>query len=272
VICREGFDPFGDRDGALLVHAENCPQCGEVLRVLGVCNETWKQALAKDQARAFFRERRLNWARPPARTVTTTLVFAVVVAALSGYALARHGGAHVDTRSIDQSPPSIDDRSPPSPSVVAPRSVIDDEPPPEPSAEASVAPAPIEPPRTPPSPPTATPTETSRALWERAVALLDAGDRANAEQAFRRVMELPSAEPGLRSRATFRWAQLLLSRGDRQTPREPLLRLVRGGDALGFDAALLLERCAPDERARIWDTYLERATDPTLRAQALAHR
>ncbi len=269
--CREGFDPFGDRHADLLAHAEHCPECGDVLRVLGSCTSAWKRGVADDRGRAFFRERRLGRARPPARTAMTTLVFAVVLAGLSGFALAGHAGPRVAPP--EKRPPRVAEPRP-APPEVAPRRATNEAPSPEPTVEPSAEPAPDEAPIAVPSVArSVAPVETSRELWQRAVALLDAGDRAEAERAFGRVMDLPHAEPGLRSRATFRWAQLLMSRGDTRTPREPLFRLVRSADAaLAFDAAVLLERCAPDERARIWDTYLARTTDPALRARALEHQ
>jgi hypothetical protein len=272
--CPAGFDPFGDRDAELRAHAETCPPCAEVLRVLETSSSAWRYGLAEDKARAFYRERRLSRGRPPARTAVGTLVVAVALAGLSGYALARRANARA-TETRDESPtaaPVLEAPAPVAPRPIAPKPApVDDETSAAPDTRDDARP-PLDAP-----PPVRGRAESaedaSRALWDRATELLDAGDRAGAERAFLRVMQLPKAAPGLQSRATFRWAELLLSRGDTQTPRPALRRLVRSKDgALGFDAALLLERCAPEERAAIWDAYLEGATDPELRARAERRR
>ena len=244
--CPSGFDPFGERDARWLSHARGCAVCGDVLRVSEACRATWRRGLAADEARAVFRERRLGRAVPPGRRVMTSAVVAVVIAGASGFALARLGAPPA---------PRFDAPPPTQPSAAPPEVRPDDAPVDRPEARA-------------PRPP-----EGSRDAWRRAMALLEAGDRAGAEQAFRAIMDMRVTEPGLRGRATFRWAQLLLARGETRAPREALFRLVRGKDAaLGMDAALLLERAAPEERRRIWDAYLEATTDPTLRERAIRHR
>jgi hypothetical protein len=270
--CRLGFDPFGADEAALREHAEACEACADVLRVRVGSRAAWRAGLARDEARAVFRERRLGRARPPARAAATSFALVFAVAALSGYALARRGvGAHADAPAAVTSPRAADARPAPAPSAM-PSSRM-----PSVVLASSAAPAPSTPAETEPrraaAATAAVAAESPRELWERAIALLEAGDRAGAERAFRRVADAPGVDGGLRGRATFRWAQLLLARGDTLTPRDALRRLVRGRDAaLGLDAALLLERCAPDERAETWDAYLERTTDPSLRERALRHR
>jgi hypothetical protein len=112
-------------------------------------------------------------------------------------------------------------------------------------------------------------------LWERGVSSLEHGDRAAAVTLFRQVIDAPTATPPLRRKATFRWAEVLLASGDTATPRRALSELLHAPEsALGFDAAVLLERCepAPDDRARIWDAYLATGPAEPLRTQALARR
>ena len=90
---------------------------------------------------------------------------------------------------------------------------------------------------------------------------------------FRRVIDAKGTDPRLRRRAMFRWAEVLLAMGDTVTPTGTLWQLVRGDDTtLGFDSALLLERCSPDDRARIWDAYLESSPGEPLRTQAIERR
>jgi hypothetical protein len=269
MTCPSGFDPFGERDERLLAHARGCPACGDVLRVLEASRATWRRGLAQDEARAVFRERRIGRALPPGRKAMTGAVVAVVLAGMSGFALARLGAPKAPR--LDAPPPASASAAPPiapppapSPTWVRPPESARA---PEPDVRAHDAPSDRPEARAP------RPHEDSREVWRRAMALLEAGDRAGAEAAFRTIMEMRVTEPGLRSRATFRWAQLLLARGDTRAPREALFRLVRGKDAvLGMDAALLLERGAPVERQQIWDAYLEATTDPTLRARAIRHR
>ena len=262
--CPSGFDPFGERDARWLSHARGCAVCGDVLRVSEACRATWRRGLAADEARAVFRERRLGRAVPPGRRVMTSAVVAVVIAGASGFALARLGAPPA---------PRFDAPPPTQPSAAPPPA-----PPPTASADPtpSAAPPEVRPDDAPVDRPEARaprPPEGSRDAWRRAMALLEAGDRAGAEHTFRAIMDMRVTEPGLRGRATFRWAQLLLARGETRAPREALFRLVRGKDAaLGMDAALLLERAAPEERRRIWDAYLEATTDPTLRERAIRHR
>lgn len=265
MICPSGFDPFGERDERLLAHARACPACGDALRVLEACGATWRRGLAEDEGRAVFRERRIGRALSPGRKAMSSVVIAVVLAGVSGFALARRGAPPAPR--VDAPPPLEASAAPP---IAPPRPtwVSPPESAPEREPDARTDDAPVDRPEG-----RARPQEDSREAWRRALALLEAGDRAGAEVAFRRIMEMRVTEPGLRSRATFRWAQLLLARGETRAPREALHRLVRGKDAaLGMDAALLLERCAPAERQQIWDAYLEATSDPTLRARAIRHR
>jgi hypothetical protein len=263
--CPSGFDPFGERDARFLAHARACSTCGEVLRVHAACRATWRRGLAQDESRAVFRERRIGRALPPARRAMTSAIVAVVLAGASGFALARIGAPRAP-RLDAPPPPATASAAPP---IAPPRATAASPPEsaPEPEARREDAPRDRAEARAP------QPREDSREAWRRAIALLEAGDRASAEVAFRSIMEMRVTEPGLRSRATFRWAQLLLARGETRAPREALFRLVRGKDAaLGMDAALLLERCAPAERQRIWDAYLEATSDPALRERAIRHR
>ncbi len=117
MTCPAGFDPFGDRDADLLAHAETCAACADVLRVLETSSSAWRYGLAVDKARAFSRERRLSRAaRLRLRTAVGTLVVAVALAGLSGYALARRANARA-TETQSESP------TPAAPTLEAPRPV-----------------------------------------------------------------------------------------------------------------------------------------------------
>jgi hypothetical protein len=102
---------------------------------------------------------------------------------------------------------------------------------------------------------------------------LEHGDRVAAARLFERVAKAPNVEPALRHRAMFRIAEIQLTRGDTVTPRAALSELVAGPDRmLGFDAALLLERCQPEARGQVWESYLAIPPDEPMRTEALARQ
>jgi hypothetical protein len=271
--CPEGFDPFGERTPTLLEHTSACASCGDVLSVLGASKVVWKEEAASDDARAVFRERRLarTRMRRPARTAALSAVFFVGVGVASAWAFAPLFTAH-------ERPPLAVPRSveTAAPTERAPHAFTSGNPASTPEPVETVAPAPSaeQPPPVPSSVrPAIVKAPTAEELWERGLARLDQGDRAGARSLFRSVIDAPRVEPELRRRAMFRWSEVLLASGDTTTPTDTLWQLVRGADAsIGFDAALLLERCAPDDRPRIWDTYLARTRDEPFRTQAVERR
>jgi hypothetical protein len=262
VSCASGFDPFGDREEALARHARGCPECADVLRVLGKFGAVWRDEAASDEARAAFRVRRLWRARRPARAAMMSAVLFAAIGAATAWAFERLREPGRETVGPADPPPvSAVQR-------VAPKAT--------PSLRAfgdemgnTVTAAPS---ATPLAPPRAEVLDATE-LWELGLAQLDRGDRQGAERVFRRVIDAKVVEPRLRSRAMFRWAEIRLAMGDTLTPRDTLWLLVRDKDTtLGFDSALLLERCAPDERGRIWDAYLESEPGEPLRTQAIERR
>jgi hypothetical protein len=264
--CASGLDPFGERGEALARHARDCPGCADVLRVLDACRVVWRDEAVCDEARAVFRERRLGRSKRPARMAMASAVLFVAIGAATAWAFERFA------EPVHEAVPTV---TVPSVSLV-PHGASAAVPSPGPSVdEASIA---VEPAAS--VAPSATAARSPHAenlgaaeLWELGLARLDRGDREGAERMFRRVIDAPAADPRLRSRAMFRWAQLRLAAGDTVTPRDTLWRLVRDRDTtLGFDAALLLERCSHGERARIWDAYLESQPGEPLRTQAIQRR
>jgi hypothetical protein len=276
--CVAGFDPFGEHDATFLAHISGCPHCRDVVRVLETGTRVWREEQTSDDARAVFRERRLvtGKTRRPVRTATLSIALLAALWVTSAWAFGRISRLW-------------EERGERSSTTVGPAKA-------EGSTHAIVSEPPrTEPPRA-PEPPASTPPEpalvaqqlalrpsaSSRAhdptpteLWERGVSSLEHGDRPGAVALFQQVIDAPTATPSLRRRATFRWAEVLLASGDTVTPRPSLSLLLRGPDAtLGFDAALLLERCepAPDDRARIWEAYLATGPAEPLRTQAEQRR
>lgn len=275
MTCRAHFDPFGDRDAALLAHAQTCPECADVLGVLGAAGVVWKEEAASDDAKAVFRERRLSRTRAwrPARTAVLSAVFFVAIGAASAWAF---GQLSRNWAESSASPalvlPPVTSPRPLSPTAGPHPADTEVEPTAAPTPSASAPQAPVT---------SAAPARTSHAagpttameLWERGLARLDQGDREGAARLFRNVIDAPNVDPELRRRAMFRWAQVLLATGDTVTPTAMLWQLVQGTDsAIGLDAGLLLERCAPGERRHIWETYLESNPEEPFRAQAIARR
>ena len=274
--CPDGFDPFGTRDAAFTEHARDCSQCGDVVRVLGSATRVWRTEVAKDDVRAVFRERRLmlGRARRPARTAVMSTVFFVAIGVASAWAAIRlTQGSH------ERALPVAEPQAPASPPVALAPS------PPVPSTDRA-APPPLAPPlvSVPPLaslPSVGSATATSPlALWERGLSLLEQGDREGAGRLFHRVAEAPNAEPSLRRRAGFRWAEIRLAKDDTTSCRprssqagDVLWDLVRGPDTpLGFDAALLLERCVPELHDAVWDAFLATAPAEPFDRQALARK
>jgi hypothetical protein len=275
MTCPAKFDPFGERDAALIEHAQACPECGDVLGVLGAAGVIWKEEAASDEARAVFRERRLSWTRAwrPARTAVLSAVFFVAIGAASAWALGQFARNWAESSVLPA--PVVSPVTSPRPAPSAPPPPPADreaEPTAAPTPSASASPAPMT---------SATPTRTTRVaapttaaeLWEHGLARLDEGDREGAARLFRTVIDAPNVDAELRRRAMFRWAQVLLAMGDTVTPTDTLWQLVQGTDsAIGLDAGLLLERCAPGDRRRVWETYLASNPDEQFRAQAIARR
>jgi len=280
--CVAGFDPFGERDAAFFAHAHNCGECARVLSVLEAGARVWKEEATSDAARAVFRERRLARTRAlrPARAAVLSAVVFLVLGAATAWAFERIA-ARWNAPAVASQDGAVTRAAPPATTTAVAT------PPEEPSSKVSAPPeeplvaAPSATDRVPAVVPPAASTPrpgvaaspTPLELWERGVVRLDEGDRTGAAALFRRVIDAPNVDLHLQRRAMFRWSQVVLATGDSVAPRATLWQLVRGPDAtIGFDAALLLERCAPDDRPRIWDTYLAGAPPEALRAEAIARR
>jgi hypothetical protein len=277
--CPSGFDPFGERGADFLEHASACVECQEVLRVLSACRDVWKTDVARDDVRAVFRERRLGYARRaarPLRVAVSSAAFFIAIGVASAWAFERFVQPLRETPptraaiAVSMNPrvvPRTDSPTPTDAPVVPPPAPTVDLAPPKEESSSLVPTAVVL-----PGPPARLVVRPSD-LWDEGLKRLDHGDRDGARRLFRRVIDAPDAETSLRMRAMFRWSQVLLAMGDTATPRDTLWQLVRGPDtALGFDAALLLERCVPDERQHIWDTFLDRAPSEPLRSQAIERR
>jgi hypothetical protein len=257
--CEIAFS--GSRD-ELAEHARSCDTCADVLRIRTASTNVWQTAKARDEMRATFRERRIAQRHTPLRrrSVSVVVALAFTLGAFAAFAAVRANAARIalellpSTAPTTPTVPSVPSAAPPGSSSAAapvePLPEVRDESaaPLIEFAQESAAPA-----------RTATRADNdANVLWKRAMDQLDKGDRPAAEATLTQLLALQQAPRGTRERATFRLAQLQVARGDLTSSQTRLWNLVRSADAtLGFDAALLLERCVPEKKRELWTAYLD---------------